>query len=168
MSTVTDALETVLVPLHKLSAWDGNVRRTRPDARIPELAVSIRAVGLLENLVIRKASKTKYHVVAGKRRLQALLQLLKEGVIERDFPVPCRVLPKDSDLIEVSLAENVQHEALHPADEFEAFYKLIESGHSAAEEDRPIRIRRWEECLSQAVDIAGNSESQQLSRPAAS
>jgi hypothetical protein len=39
---------------------------------------------------------------------------------------------------------------------------------AAAEEDRPIRIRRWEECLSQAVDIAGNSESQQLSRPAAS
>jgi hypothetical protein len=29
---------------------------------------------------------------------------------------------------------------------------------AAAGEDRPIRIRRWEECLSEAVDIRRNSE----------
>ena len=135
MSTATNAdqLETILVPLQKLTAWSGNVRKTIADHSIDGLAASIRALGLLQSLVIRKPSKTKYHVIAGKRRLLALAQLAKEGIIAADFPVPCRVLPKDYDQTEVSLAENVHHETMHPADEFEAFRALIENGHSAAD-----------------------------------
>ncbi len=130
--TTADTLETILVPLRKLIAWDGNVRRTRPDQAIEALAASIQSVGLLQSLVIRKA-KGKYQVVAGKRRLLALSQLAAARTLPADFPVPCRVLPKEADLTEVSLAENVQHETMHPADEFEAFRSLLENGHSSAD-----------------------------------
>jgi hypothetical protein len=44
-----------------------------------------------------------------------------------------RVLPKEADLTEISLAENVQHETMHPADEFEAFRSLVDNGHSTAD-----------------------------------
>ena len=39
----------------------------------------------------------------------------------------------EADLTEISLAENVQREPMHPADEFEAFRQLIEKGKSVAD-----------------------------------
>jgi ParB family chromosome partitioning protein len=42
--------------------------------------------------------------------------------------IPCHVLDDETDATETSLAENVQREQMHPADEFDAFRALIESG----------------------------------------
>src|SRR5262249_29314699 len=71
----------------------------------------------------------KYEVVGGGRRLRALQQLAKEGDISKDEEILCRVkLTRDA--AEASLAENVAREAMHPADEFEAFRRLVEEGRS--------------------------------------
>jgi ParB family transcriptional regulator, chromosome partitioning protein len=43
-------------------------------------------------------------------------------------PIPCHVITNDVDATEISLAENVQREPMHPADEFEAFKALIDRG----------------------------------------
>ncbi|MGI9072243.1 MAG: ParB/Srx family N-terminal domain-containing protein [Bryobacteraceae bacterium] len=79
------------------------------------------SVGLLHSLVVKKASRGKFSVIAGKRRLAALSQLLEAGTVSPLFEVPCRVVVHDADLTEISLAGNVQREPMHPADEFEAF-----------------------------------------------
>ncbi len=68
------------IPLNKLTAWEGNVRKTQ-NKGIDELAASIAAHGLLQSLVVRKDGK-KFAVVAGNRRLAALASLLKAGKIE--------------------------------------------------------------------------------------
>lgn len=47
--------------------------------------------------------------------------------------MPCRVLTNHADVTEISLAENVQRTPCHPADEFEAFRKLVANGRSAAD-----------------------------------
>ena len=69
------------IPLNKLTAWVGNVRKTQNKAGIDELAASIKAHGLQQNLVVRKDGK-KFAVVAGGRRLKALQRLAKAGDIE--------------------------------------------------------------------------------------
>lgn len=120
--------ETIAIPLSKLRAWEGNVRKTERDKGIDELAASIAAHGLLQSLVVRKDRRGKYAVVAGQRRLLALTLLADEGKIEADREVQCTVLADEADAAEISLAENVQREAMHPADEFEAFKTLIEGG----------------------------------------
>ena len=100
------------IPLNKLTAWTGNVRKVQNRGGIDALAASIKAHGLQQNLVVRKDGK-KFTVVAGGRRLKALQQLAKAGDIQATFAVPCRITEADN-ATELSLAENVMREEMHP------------------------------------------------------
>ena len=66
-------------------------------------------------------------MVAGGRRLEALKLLAKKKRLAKDFDVPC-LLVADATARTASLSENVQREAMHPADQFEAFAALIAEG----------------------------------------
>lgn len=119
----------ILVPLSQLLPRRSkrNVRTT-PRQSIPELAASIARVGLLQNLiVILSADGEQYEVVAGDRRLTALKLLAKKKRIAADYEVPC-LLVADASARTVSLAENVQRENMHPADQFVAFAALVKEG----------------------------------------
>lgn len=117
----------ILVPLSRLvSRPKGrNVRKT-PRMSIPELAASIQRVGLLQNLIVTADGK-RYEVVAGGRRLAALKLLAKKRRISKEWDVPC-LLVADGTARTASLTENVQREAMHPADQFEAFAALVAEG----------------------------------------
>ncbi|RIZ35926.1 chromosome partitioning protein ParB [Pseudomonas aeruginosa] len=119
----------ILVPLSRLVSRPAgrNVRKT-PRMSIPELAASIQRVGLLQNLiVIAAADGEHYEVVAGGRRLAALKLLAKKRRISKEWEVPC-LLVADGTARTASLTENVQREAMHPADQFEAFAALVAEG----------------------------------------
>ena len=126
--------DTTSIPLNKLTAWDGNVRKTAgADTALAELAASISAHGLLQSLVVRKGKKGTYAVVAGGRRLAALLQLAEAGKIANDYAVPCQLIADDADAAEISLAENAVREQMHPADQLDAFRDLSDKGMPAAD-----------------------------------
>ncbi|MEB4992222.1 ParB N-terminal domain-containing protein [Pseudomonas aeruginosa] len=119
----------ILVPLSQLLPRRSkrNVRTT-PRQSIPELAASIARIGLLQNLiVILAADGEQYEVVAGDRRLTALKLLARKRRIAADYEVPC-LLVADASARTVSLAENVQRENMHPADQFAAFAALVKEG----------------------------------------
>jgi len=121
--------DTTSIPLNKLVAWKGNVRKTAgADTALAELAASIAAHGLLQSLVVRKGRRDTYAVVAGGRRLAALQSLAESGRIANDYAIPCHVIADDADATEISLAENAIREQMHPADQFEAFRDLIDKG----------------------------------------
>ena len=119
----------ILVPLSRLvlRPTGRNVRKA-PRMSIPELAASIQRVGLLQNLiVIASADGEHYEVVAGGSRLAALKLLAKKHRIAKDWEVPCLQVA-DGTARTASLTENVQREAMHPADQFEAFAALVAEG----------------------------------------
>ncbi|HCF3279219.1 ParB N-terminal domain-containing protein [Pseudomonas aeruginosa] len=119
----------ILVPLSRLvlRLTGRNVRKT-PRMSIPELAASIQRVGLLQNLiVIASADGEHYEVAAGGRRLAALKLLAKKHRISKEWEVPCLQVA-DGTARTASLTENVQREAMHPADQFEAFAALVAEG----------------------------------------
>ncbi len=123
------AKNLILVPLSQLLPRQSkrNVRKT-PRMSIPELAASVARVGLLQNLVVILAADGEhYEVVAGGRRLAALKLLAKKKRIAKDWNVPC-LLVADGSARTASLTENVQREAMHPADQFEAFAALVAEG----------------------------------------
>ena len=127
VAAVTAAQELLLIPLTKLRPSSRNVRKSGGTS-IPELAASIARLGLLQNLNVVLAADGEYHeVVAGRRRLAALKLLVKRRKLAKDFEVPC-LLGSDAAARTVSLAENVQREAMHPADQFEAFADLVAEG----------------------------------------
>jgi ParB family transcriptional regulator, chromosome partitioning protein len=117
---------TILVPFNKLVPSKSNVRRVRTD--IAPLVASLRSEGILQNLVVIALDNGRYEVVAGERRRQAASVLVKEGLWRRDQPIPCE--PRDpADATAISLAENVERVAMHPADAYRAFADLAALGH---------------------------------------
>jgi ParB family transcriptional regulator, chromosome partitioning protein len=127
VAAVTAAQGLLLIPLSRLRPSSRNVRKGGGTS-IPELAASIAHVGLLQNLnVVLAADGEHYEVVAGRRRLAALKLLVKRRKLAKDFEVAC-LLGSDAAARTVSLTENVQREAMHPADQFEAFADLVAEG----------------------------------------
>jgi len=132
MAPAVEAIATatyrlLLIPLSQLRPSARNVR-TSAGTSIPELAASIARVGLLQNLTVTASSDgVHYEVVAGKRRLAALKLLAKRRKIDKAHDVPCLLVP-DASARTVSLTENVQREAMHPAEQFEAFAALVAEG----------------------------------------
>lgn len=119
--------QMLLVPLSRLRPSRRNVRKTAGPS-IEALAASIERVGLLQNLTVTLPTDGEhYEVVAGGRRLAALKLLAKKRRLAKDWDVPC-LLVADSSARTASLTENVQREAMHPADQFEAFAALVAEG----------------------------------------
>lgn len=119
----------IAIALNKLDADPKNVRKTYTKESIESLSASILANGVIQNLVVRKASKGRYLVTAGGRRLAALNLLAERGEITADYAVNV-IVREAGDATELSLTENVMREAMHPADQFEAFRALFNEGKS--------------------------------------
>jgi ParB family transcriptional regulator, chromosome partitioning protein len=118
--------------LEQLRLSPDNVRKTpATEAEDAELEASIRAKGILQNLIVHSTGidgKGVYLVDAGGRRLAILQKLAAEGVIDaKGYKVPCKI-EQPEDAIETSLAENTIRAAMHPADEFVAMAALNDTG----------------------------------------
>jgi ParB family chromosome partitioning protein len=102
-------------------------RKIFSDEPLQELAHSIREKGILQPLVVRRKGD-HYELVAGERRWRAAQ---KAGIKE----VP--ILVKDvseSELLELSLIENIQREDLNSIEEAEAYKGLIDQFHLTQED----------------------------------
>lgn len=140
------------IPLNKLTAWEGNVRKTQNKGDIAELAANIKAIGLIQNLAVIADGK-KFAVIAGNRRLAALQQLVKSGDIKDSHPVSCKVYDNAAQAAaEVSLAENVMRVNMHPADECDAFKAQIDSGMPLP--DVAARFGKTEKYVQQRLKLA--------------
>jgi ParB family chromosome partitioning protein len=94
-------------------------RTTMDEARIAELARSIKANGVIQPIVVRKADKG-FEIIAGERRWRASQHagLLKVPVVVRDIP--------EERLLAVALIENIQREDLNPIEEAQAYRSLAD------------------------------------------
>lgn len=132
--------DVIDVPLNKLKKSPRNARRTpHAEADIETLAASIAAKGVLQAPVVEPetdeagAATGFYLVTIGEGRRLALRLLAQRKRIKKAEPVRC-VVDLANDPHEISLDENVTRFRMHPADEFEAFWRLSEERGLSAEE----------------------------------
>ena len=121
----------ITVPLNKLHVADANVRIIEAhDDDNEQLKMSIANHGLLQNLIVHEEPDNPgtYAVDGGRRRLNALKSLAEDGTIDQDHPIPCLDLEDAALATEASLAENFMRVDMHPADQVEAFAKLVDEG----------------------------------------
>lgn len=105
-----------------------NVRKHGGD-NVDDLLPSMRAIGLIQPLLVRKNCQG-FEVVAGARRLKAANLLVDEN---REFEsLPCAILEDgdDATAIAASLAENVARLPMDEIDQFHAFKALADQGRS--------------------------------------
>jgi len=131
MSAGGEAAEYVELPARSLSRHPLNVRKSGGED-VTELKALILAQGLLQNLVIAPLPKQRrgairYGVVAGGRRLKAILQLIHEGLLPKDYVVRCRVITH-AQAVAASTAENVGREPMTLPDIVRAFADMHADG----------------------------------------
>jgi ParB family transcriptional regulator, chromosome partitioning protein len=143
-----------LIGLNKLVASPRNVRKQDRKADIDALAASIAAHGLLQNLCVVPTEDDKFEVDAGGRRLAALKQLARRGVLSKDHLVPCHVVAAQHG-VEVSLIENVQRVAMDAMDEVDAYAALVAEGATADDVARRFGVTRRH--VDQRLALAGLS-----------
>ena len=111
------------VDVDRLSPNTQQPRLQMDDARLGELAESIKANGIIQPILVRRSGDA-FQIIAGERRWRAaqLAGLQKVPVVVRDVPEDA-----GKDLLALALIENVQRENLNPIDEALAYQRLTES-----------------------------------------
>jgi ParB family chromosome partitioning protein len=129
-----------LIPLRQLLKSPRNVRKVpHTNDAIEAYAASFAAKGILQNLVVEPeldeaACPTgRFFVTIGEGRRLGQCLRVERGEITDDEPIPC-VIDIVNDPREISLDENVTREAMHPADQFDAFRTLNEQQGMSAED----------------------------------
>lgn len=122
-----------MVPFSQLALSPLNVRKAEPDAaKLQELADSIKAVGVLHNLIVHRLPDGQLGAAAGGRRFRAMTLLLSAGAIAPDYAVPVKTVSDEMAEV-ISAVENFQHESMSPADQIMAFSSISASGKVAAD-----------------------------------
>ena len=122
------------LPLNRLVVSPLNVRTDARDIdATAALEASIAAHGLILPLVVHPLPADQFGVVAGQRRLRALERLAAAGRIAEtyDVPVVLRDLP-ESELLELSAAENLLRRDLRDYEIFVAVKRAHEAGDDVA------------------------------------
>lgn len=110
---------TYAVPIAAITTNPHQPRLHFDEAKLEELAASIKEHGILQPLLVTKQGET-YELIAGERRLQAAKRVGLSSV-----PVVLRTAGEQEKL-ELAIIENVQRHDLNPIEEAKAYLRLSE------------------------------------------
>jgi ParB family transcriptional regulator, chromosome partitioning protein len=121
-------------------------RQNFDEDTITELAMSVREVGLLQPIVVRKVMPGHYEIVMGERRWRAAQQAGLERVpaIVRDTA--------DTDMLRDALLENLHREQLNPLEEAAAYQQLLDD-FGATHEELAGRVGRSRPHISNTIRL---------------
>ena len=98
-----------------------NQPRTNFDSNeIDNLVVSIKELGIIQPITVRKVNENKYEIISGERRYRA-------SKIANLDSIPCyiKAVENDTDLLKMSLVENLQRVDLDPIEIALTYERLI-------------------------------------------
>ncbi|MFV0539381.1 MAG: ParB/RepB/Spo0J family partition protein [Dysgonomonas sp.] len=109
------------IELSKIQANPDQPRRAFDEEALQELATSIRQIGVIQPITLRKVNDDSYQIIAGERRYRAsILADLKT--------IPAYIkTAEDENVMEMALVENIQREDLNSIEIALAYQNLIES-----------------------------------------
>lgn len=111
---------TTMLPVAQIEPNPFQPRAHFSEEALAELAQSIRSLGIIQPVTVRKVGYERYQLISGERRFRAS-QLA--GLTE--VPAYVRVA-NDEAMLEMALVENIQREELDPIEVAVSFQRLID------------------------------------------
>lgn len=120
------SIDDIEISMIEANPWQP--RTTFDEESLNDLAQSIKEVGIIQPLTLRKISDTKYQIIAGERRFRAskLAGLTKVPAFIRESD--------DSNMLELALIENIQREDLDAIEVAVSYQRLIDECNLTQEE----------------------------------
>lgn len=116
------------IPIEKIVRGKYQPRQQFDDKSLSELAVSIKANGLIQPIIVRSIKNNYYEIVAGERRWRAaqLAGLDRIDCIIKNY--------RDEQAAEIATIENVNRADLNSIEEAKAYKRLIDEFGQTQEE----------------------------------
>ncbi len=108
------------IPLDQILANPDQPRTIFDQEALEELAVSIRELGIIQPITVRKTQDDKFQIISGERRYRAARIAGLEAI-----PAYLR-LAEDQEVLEMALVENIQREELDPIEIALSYQRLID------------------------------------------
>ena len=140
-----DPSGAIQVPIEEVSPGRLQPRRSMDDAKLNELAASIKVHGVLSPIILRRESG-RLEVVAGERRLRAARMAGLASI-----PAVVKEL-SSGQALEGALVENLQREDLNPIERAEAYLRLQE-GFGLTQEQVAKRLGRERSSVANALRL---------------
>ncbi len=108
------------VEMSRIEANPYQPRTTFDQEKLDELSVSIRELGLIQPITVRRIDGNRFQIITGERRFRAaqLAGLAK---------IPAFIREADNDsMLEMALVENIQREDLNPIEISLSYQRLID------------------------------------------
>ena len=108
------------LPLNKIHVNPNQPRTNFDSKEIDNLVVSIKELGIIQPITVRKINEDKYEIISGERRYRA-------SKLANLDSMPCyiKAVENDTDLLKLSLVENVQRVDLDPIEIALTYERLI-------------------------------------------
>ncbi len=108
------------IELSKIEANPFQPRTTFDQEKLEELSASIREIGLIQPITLRKSGDGKYQIITGERRFRA-------SQMAGLYKIPAFIREADNDaMLEMALVENIQREDLNPIEISLSYQRLID------------------------------------------
>lgn len=121
------------IEISLIEANPNQPRREFDETALNELADSIKELGVIQPITLRKTEGEKYQIIAGERRYRA-------SQIAGKSTIPAYILKADDeDTMEMALIENIQREDLNALEIALAYQQLIEQ-HNLSQEQLSKRV----------------------------
>lgn len=120
--------DIALLEIRHIEANEDQPRRDFDEKELGDLAQSIRELGIIQPITVRRIRANKYQIISGERRFRASqlagLESLPAYIREAD----------DQTLLEMALVENIQRQDLHAMEVATSFQRLMEECNLTQEE----------------------------------
>lgn len=134
------------IEIGKIFANPNQPRRDFNEEALQELADSIKELGVIQPVTLRKMEDETYQIIAGERRFRAS-QLAGKSTI------PAYILKADDeDTMEMALIENIQREDLNPLEIALAYQQLIEQ-HNLSQEQLSKRVGKGRATIANSLRL---------------
>jgi len=110
-----------LCDIDKIEANPNQPRSYFDEEKLSQLAESIRERGVIQPLLVNRAGRNRYNLIAGERRLRAA-----RIAGEDEVPVVVMEETAENESLELALIENIQRHDLNPIEEATAYSRLID------------------------------------------
>ncbi len=132
--------DIMLIPVEMIEQNPFQPRMSFDSEALDELAESIRTLGLVQPITVRRKSQDRYQIISGERRFRAC-----KIVGMNEIPAYIRDAD-DQGMLEMAIVENIQRKDLDPIEVAMSYERLIEECH-LTQEQMALRVGKKRESV---------------------